>query len=677
MSATRYRFPLALGLILLSLPVLCAAAQLTVPRNLRQLSLEDLMSIEITAASRKEQRAADVAAGIFVITQEDIRRSGMTSIPDVLRMAPGVDVARISASKWAVSVRGFNSVYADKLLVLIDGRTLYDRIFSGVVWDTQDLMLDDVDRIEVIRGPGAAMWGANAVNAVINIVTRPATGTPGGLVRVDGGGPGAQAAVRYGGSLGTTGTAGYRVYAQWTDLDETLTAPKTPAGDAGRSVTAGFRTDWSPESSPGHPNAVTLEGAFTAAHTRALWANLDSRTVATEPFSHGVTDAYLGHLLGRWTRAQADGASLQVQSFVDLSNRRAPMGTYDRQTVDVDTQYHKPLGARHDLVAGAGYRFIADQSTGIVGISLTPADEQSSLVTGFVQDEIAVLRHRLSVTLGSQVQYDSESGGGIEPTARVMWKGFQHQHLWAAASRALRTPSRYERGIDIEYPPSVTPAGLPLFVSITGNPDVRTETLADFEAGYRVEATNRFSIDVTGFAARYRHLRTTERLGPIFLPGPPPQVRGTSQFANSLDASTRGVEFAGHWTPVPIWRVDGSYTAFHLEPDPSATTRDPKAATADGSAPRGQWQVRSSLTLGKRATVTGALFHVGRLEQLNIAAYTRADLTAEFPLTRHLSVMAIGQNLLDPLHAEFALAESLMLATQIPRGASARLRWTF
>ena len=242
--------------------------------NLSQLSIEDLLNIEITSASRKEQRASDVAAAVFVITHDDIHRSGMTTIPDLLRQVPGVQVAQINSNKWAVSVRGFNGLYANKLLVLIDGRSVYNRIFSGVFWDAEDLMLDDVERIEVIRGPSAALWGANAVNGVINIITKTTADTLGGLVRVDGGRAGEQGAARYGGTLGA---ARYRLYAQWTGRNESLMAPGTRADDASHRVTTGFRADWATQ-----PGAFTLEGAFTTGQARALWPNLDPQTAARE-----------------------------------------------------------------------------------------------------------------------------------------------------------------------------------------------------------------------------------------------------------------------------------------------------------------------------------------------------------------------------------------------------------
>ena len=653
------------GLIALPSPVL---AQSRVP-DLSQVSIEDLMNIEITSASRKEQRAADVAAAVFVITHDDIRRSGMTTIPDLLRLAPGVNVAQINSNKWAVSVRGFNAMYANKLLVLVDGRSIYNRIFSGVLWDTEDLMIDDIDRIEVIRGPGAAMWGANAVNAVINIVTKAAADTQGGLVRVDAGRVGEQAGVRYG---GTVGTAKYRLYSQWSGRDQSLLAPGARANDASHSATTGFRADWATK-----PNAFMVQGDFTAGQARALWPNLDPQTAAREPIANVPTDSQGGHVLGRWTRTRAGGATVQVQSFVDVASRQEPVGDYRRRAFDLDTQYHTTVGAHQDLVAGVSYRFIDERLDGHVGLSLSPAQSNSSLFTGFVQDEIGFLANRLAVTLGSQVQYDSVAGAGIQPTARVMWKGLPRQRVWAATSRALRTPSLNERGIRLDYPPVPSGMGLPLFVSALGNPAARTEELVDVEVGYRLEIGTNASIDVTGFGGRYDHLVTQETEAPLVQFFPTPGIFVTSHGGNELQATTRGLEVAGQWAPVHTVRLDGSYTAFHVTPNLSATSQDPIAATTDGSAPRTQWQLRATFSPVARATLNAAMFHVGQLEQLQVSAYTRADVSAEWRFTSGLSVMATGQNLFDAAHAEFAGPQSLLLATQVPRSASLRLRWTF
>ncbi len=637
--------------------------------NLSQLSIEDLMRIEVTGVSRKEQPVADVAVAVFVITHEAIRRSGMTAVPDLLRMAPGVEVVQINSNKWAVSIRGFNGLFANKLLVLVDGRSVYNRLFSGVLWDAQDLMLDDIDRIEVIRGPGAAMWGANAVNGVINIITKTAADTQGGLVRVGGGNADRQGAVRYG---GTAGAARYRLYAQWTSRAESLIAPGLNADDASESVTTGFRTDWA-----AGPGKFMLEGAVTAGRARALWPNFDPVTAAREPIVDDPSDTRVGHLLGNWTHTRPGGASLQIQAFTDVGMRNEPVGDYRRRAFSLDTQYHTTLGARHDLVAGASYLFRNETLAGKVGFSLIPADERSTRLTGFVQDDIALLGGRLGLALGTQVQHDSFAGVGVQPTVRAVWKGVSHQRFWAAASRALRTPSLVDRRLRVDFLPTPSDSGLPVFVTGLGNPRAETETVVDTEAGYRVEIGTSASIDVTGFVGRYDHLQTNEPGTPVVQFVPSPRVLVTSQFANYLQATTRGVEVVAQWAPVPAWHFDGSYTAFRLTPKLAAASHDPLATRVGATGPKAQWQLRSTFSPVSRVTLHAAIFHAAARQQFQVPAYTRADVSAEWRVTSRLAVMAVGQNLLDESHPEFVGNGALLLATEVRRSAGVRLRWTF
>lgn len=655
--------------LLLSIATPASSGAQTRPPDLIDVSIEDLMNIAVTSASRKEERVTDVAAAVFVITGDDIRRSGMTTIPDLLRLVPGVDVAQLNSNKWAVSIRGFNAVYANKLLVLVDGRSIYNPIFSGVIWDDEGLMLDDVDRIEVIRGPGAATWGANAMNGVINIVTKSAAETQGGLVRVDVGRAGEQGAVRYG---GTRGAASYRVNSQWSGRAPSVDMNGAPARDPSRNVNAGFRTDWTAQ-----PGAFMLQGGVTVGRLHVLWPNLDARTAAREPVSGDASTTQGANLLGRWTRTGSRGSSLQIQSFVDIASHQEPLADYARRSFDVDAQYHRAVGARHDLVAGAGYRLIKERFTGHPGISMTPSDANSSLLTAFAQDEIALFGKRMAITLGSQVQYDSAAGAGLQPTARAIWKGLPRQRIWAAASSALRTPSLADRRLLLEYPPAPTDAGLPLFVVSRGNPAAQSETLVDTEVGYRVEIGAKAAIDVTGFVGRYQHLTTRETSAPLVQFVPSPRIVVTSVSSNQLEADTRGLEISGHWTPLHAWRLDGSYSAFHLTPRLAAGSQDPVSGSTDGNAPGAQWRLGSAFSPIARVSLNVAVFHVGRLEQLGVEAYTRADISAEWRFTSRLSVMAIGQNLLDSAHAEYAGAESLTLPTQVPRSVSIRLRWEY
>ena len=365
---------------------------------------------------------------------------------------------------------------------------------------------------------------------------------------------------------------------------------------------------------------------------------------------------------------------LQVQAFVDVARRQEPVGDYTRRTVDLEAQYHTRVGGRQEIVGGAGYRFINEQFLAGVGSSLNPAEDRSSLVTAFVQDEVALFDHRLALTFGSQLQYDSDAGVGAQPSVRAMWKASPRQRLWAATSRALRTPSLEDRGIRLDYPPVPTGSGLPLVVTLLGNADAETETFVDAEAGYRLDFKTA-SIDVTGYVGRYGHLRTDELAPPVVQFVPSPQILAVTRFGNNLEATTRGIEVVGRWAPAAAWHLDGSYTAFRMTPHLAAASLDPRAAGEEGSAPRSQWQLRSGWSIAPRTTLSLALFHVGPIEQIAVAAYTRADVNAEWRITPRISAMVVGQNLLDAAHPEFGSGTSLLLATQIPRSIGFRLRW--
>jgi iron complex outermembrane receptor protein len=658
------------ALIVASLWSSTASAQPTKP-DLTKLEIEDLMNIEITSASRKEQRVLDVPAAIFVITRDDIRRSGMTSIPDLLRMVPGVNVARVNGGLWAVSVRGFNNLYANKLQVLIDGRSVYNRVFSGVNWDYQDIVLDDIDRIEVIRGPSAATWGANAVNGVINIVTRSAADTQGGFVRVDGGRMGGQVAMRYGGSVGSTR---YRLFAQWTGRDESLLASGLRAEDTGYSATSGFRADRALMS-----GQLTFEGSFTMGRSRALWNNLDFQTAVLTPVIREPSRTKGGHVLARWSQTRASGTSIRVQSFVDISQRDEPVAVHSRSVAEVDAQVQRRFGDRHDVVAGTVVRGVREQLEGSVGIALTPPEERAARWTAFINDDIMLVRDRLSVTLGTQVQYDSFAGIGVQPTARLMWKVRPSQRLWAATGRALRTPSLVDRRIRVNIPSALPPAapGIPVRVTLVGNPDIQTERFTDGEVGYRLDLGHKASLDVTAFAGQYSRLITAEAGPPQIVFAPTPRAIVTVTRANLLEASTRGVEVAGHWTPAPAWRIDGSISTFRYSPRLAPESKDAAAVNDDANAPEMQGNLRVTFSPTMRVTATASVYHVGRLERLGVDSYQRADVTAEWQWTSRLSIMAIGQNLLDESHPEFTGGDPLHRSTEMPRSAAVRLRWIF
>jgi iron complex outermembrane receptor protein len=636
--------------------------------DLALVSLEDLMNIEITSASRKEQRADAVPGAVYVISQDDIRRSGMTTVPELLRLVPGLQVAQINSNKWAVSSRGFNGLFSNKLLVLVDGRSIYDPLNSGQFLETEDLILEDIDRIEVVRGPGGAIWGANAVNGVINIITKQTGDTQGASVRMSAGTlERVQGSVRYGGSIGSVL---YRVFTQWSDHGDTLLADRqTPAGDSWSAFASGFRADWK-----ANHNAFMFESNFSAARLDALWLTFGP-PLPGAPSTLGSSDTQVVNVLGRWTHSWDSGSVLQVQSFFDSRPRFEPETQQSlEKTSDLDVQYRTKLWSRHDVVVGTGSRMTRENLGGSSIVSLTPSESTRVISNMFVQDEIAVAGNRVHVTLGSKLEHDTFASWGVQPTARVMWDLPRRQHAWAAVSRALRTPAPIDLGIRVNFAEIPNAHGLPTEIGLMGNPGYQTERVLSSEVGYRVDLGTTVTFDIAGFSNHYTGLQTNEPMLPYLelVPGPP-HVLVATQYENLLDADTAGIELAGRWQPVRVWRLDGSYTGFRFTPHVDPVSRDLAAATADDTAPRQQWQIHSSVSLGPRAEIDAAFFRVGALQQLSVAAYSRVDARLELKLTTHLSAMVVGQNLANRAHAEFA--DVFVAPTLIPR--SARVQLTF
>jgi iron complex outermembrane receptor protein len=635
--------------------------------DLARISLEDLMNIQITSAAKKEQRAEDVPAAVFVITQDDIRRSGLRSLPELFRLVPGMQVAQVNANKWAVSARGFNDLFSNKLLVLIDGRSIYTHAFSGVLWHEEDLLLDDIERIEVIRGPGGTVWGANAVNGVINIVTKSATETKGTSVTASAGSlERDQASVRYGGTLG--GVA-YRVFSQWSDHGDSRGLTGGSADDRWNAFTTGVRADWSHGG-----DAVMAQGSFTTGENRPHWNQLFPPSSGVAPSSAGVAEARATTVMGRWGHTQSDGSLFQVQAFRTARVRDESTMWSSEIVQDVEVQYRTALGARHDLVLGGGLR--DDNLLTRPTFTLEIPSSQNFIFNTFVQDEITLAR-RVRVTLGSKLEHDNLAGWGALPSARVMFNVTPTtQRAWAAVSRARRTPSSAELGMRIYFAAVPGDRGVPLVFGLVGNSAFLSEQLTELEAGYRIEIGSRTAIDVTVFRGSYAHLSTIEPIAPVFKQVPEPHLFLPTQYSNLLSAETTGVEVAAHWAPVSWWRLDGSYSGFHLEPHADTVSQDPVAPAFDGNAPQHQWQLHSSLWPTPRLQVDASLYHVGALRQNGAEAYSRADARVELKVSRRLSVIATGQNLFDPAHAEYP-GILPVVPTATPRAASVGLSWKF
>ena len=659
----RRAIPAALAVVLAS-PI--AAAQ-TSSTDLGSASLEQLMNLQVTSVSRMQERAVDVAAAVFVITADQIRRSGAMTLPEVLRLAPGVQVARVNANQWAVTARGFNDLYASKLLVLVDGRSVYNPVFSGVFWDAENVPLDQIDRIEVIRGPGASIWGANAVNAVINIVTKKAADTQGAYVRAGGGTGGTvDGGARYGGR--TNGTA-YRLYSEWSEPGRSTMDGGGSGLDASRRFASGFRVDAQAES-----QSLTVHGDFSSTVTRPLWIRTLSPMPAPPTVSRTPSTSLDGNFVADWTITRPAGGIFEAESFATISHRDDP-GVIEREAIyDVQAQYHQHWG-RNAVVFGGALRHADARIEGGFWFSLAPGTPRDQTTASmFAHDDVTL--GRLTLTGGLKLERTTITGWAYDPTVRGLVRLPHEQRVWAAVSRALRTPSLIELGMASNFAAFYDPHGTPVVMRLVGNPSYRAEEANDVEAGYRVEFGTRAALDVALFDNSYDKLRTQEPLTPFFEPSPAPgHVVLASEFQNRLKARTSGVEVSGQWQPLPQWRLEGSYSTFHFTDRRDGTSLDPE--TFDGNAPSEQWQLHSTVHVAPRTEATIGLYHSGRLAVLDVPAYTRLDARVKVKVSANGSLALFGENLESPSHVEYTGAATGLLSTRIPRRVRLDFTWQF
>ncbi len=469
------------------------------------------MKLKVTSASNKEQALSKVGAAIYVITREDIASSGANTIPDLLRLVPGVEVAQIDANQWAISIRGFNSIYSNKVLALIDGRALYQPSFSAVLWDQQDLPLEDVERIEVIRGPGGTIWGANAVNGVINIITRHSRDTQGGLVTAGAGswrtGDGL---LQYGGKIGSEGT--YRAFGKYFDVGSSIFPGGQRANDAWHSWAGGIRSDW--DLAP--RDTLTVQGDL-----RETVAGGTSLATFSEPqpyqsIVNRPIHNTLGDVMGTWRHTLQGGSQTTLRVYYDHIRRDGEAGIdVSNDTVDADFEHHLAAGTRNDVVWGVGLRVHRDdfRPNGSHSFQVIPQHRTVPLVSGFVQDEIR-LTNSLFLTLGSKLEHNDYTGVEYEPGAQLVWTPSERHTLWASASRAIRQPNRTDFGARFNV--AVTPInGMPDLVTLSGDSSVKAEQLYDYEAGYRSQIHPRLSLDLATFLSYYHDLQTSEPGRPI------------------------------------------------------------------------------------------------------------------------------------------------------------------
>lgn len=634
------------------------------------MTIEELMNQRLTL-SRTDEHFSQTAAAAYIITADDIRHSGATSIPELLRGAPGIEVARVDQHTWAVTARGFNDSFANKLLVMIDGRTVYTPLFSGVFWDVQDTVLEDIDRIEIIRGPGSTLWGANAVNGVINIVTKSAAQTQGGLV-AGGGGAGeiAFGTVRYGGRINDE--LHYRFFVKYFERDDTVLRPNLDDGEW-EMLRGGFRTDWTPGTGGREDalaaNQFTLQGDIYTGNVDQYFPVPVLRPVPHAVLTKDLQQMDGGNILGRFTHRFSDDADFQFQTYYDRTHRDVVLFSEQRDTIDVDFQNHFKVGRRNTAVWGTGYRLTSDSTGPFSATTLQPASRTVHLFSGFVQDEMAVIEDRVRLTLGTKLEHNDFTGWEVQPGARVLWTPAANHSLWASVTRAVRTPSRAED--DVRINTVVSPGAA---VLVFGNRGIDSEKLLAYEAGYRVQPDPRLSFDTAVFYNDYQDLRTLEFVKPSQVP---PAYVAAQTAANRMHGETYGVELASAWQPYEWWHFRASYTFLQVQLHRESASTFRGNEDIEGQSPQHQFSVRSGVDLFQNWGLDAGLRYVDALSTLHVPSYFSLDARLSWRPIKNFEAAVVGQNLLDDHHPEFAPTTIRSLRVEAERTVFGKLTWWF
>jgi iron complex outermembrane receptor protein len=632
--------------------------------DLTQLSLEELANVEVVSAQKRPEPLKSTPAAVSVITSDEVDLSGATSVPSLLRRVPGVHVARLDSSQWAIGIRGFTNSVARAQLALMDGRSLYTPLFAGTYWDVQNVFLENVDRIEIVRGPGGTLWGANAVNGVVNIITKDAQETQGGLVVLGAGdherGFGR---ARFGGRWGEKAT--YRVHGLFFDR-----AAESPEGyDGWHLFQGGFRTDWDP--SPSDRVTVQADVYRGRAGRRTTFATFSAPYVATVEEDAALSG---GYFRARWNRSFASGRALTVQAYYDRTNRQEPQFGERRDTVDVDLQYRFALPGRQDLVAGLGYRLSDGRSTSVPTLAFVPPEQTDDLFSAFVQDTIQLIPGRLALTVGTKVERNDYSDFELQPGGRVMLNATPAHGLWLGLTRAVRTPARFDRDLVLNV--AITP-GTAAFARILGDEGFETERSTVYEAGYRGQLSPRLSVDVAGFYNRYPNLQSFEVGTPFTETG---RLVIPLRAANRTDGKVGGLEVGADIRPRGGWLLRTSYAFLNMQVTPQLSSNDMGSGAIEDVSPRHQVGVSSLATLPGRVSVSAFYRWVARLPSQDVDAYSELDLRLGWRALERLELALAGQNLLHERHVEFGpgtIGGSAAGEQQVGRSvyAQATLRW--
>ena len=628
--------------------------------DLKQLSLEQLGNVEVTTASKVPAAVWKTPAAIYVITHDDIMRSGATSIPEALRLAPGVEVARIDSNKWSIGIRGFGSRLSRSVLVLIDGRTVYTTLLAGTYWEVQDTVMDDIERIEVIRGPAGTIWGPNAVNGVINVITKSTKDTRGTLASV-GGGNLEQGFFNARQGWGNGTDLNYRVYAKGFNR-----GPEYHYDDQNfdrwRAAQAGFRVDWDHN----QQNRFTFQGdIYDEGAGESVIA-----TSYTKPYEQNIRGTALlsgGNILGRWTRTQGEGQDIQVQAYYDRTNRHEPNFGDLRDTFDIDFLQRFRLPARQQISWGLGARFSHGKDLQVVsGLTFEPSQRTDQLLTAFLLDEIALVDNHLSLSLGTKLLHTNFTGVHLEPSVRLLWNPDDKQSFWTAFTHAVRTPSDAERDFFLSGFIAVDPSsGTPFFARFNANRNFRAEQLNGYEVGYRRLLSQNIFFDVAGYYNHYGALFSEDITGPPFLENvpAPPHFLLPARFGNGLVGTTEGGEIAAEWRPSQFWHLRGSYSFLEMHIEQGHNSLDVGTPPAiQGSSPQHQAALQSGFDFSKSLNLDLAYRFVSALPgqapngfpELYVRSYSTADASFRWRFAKGFKLTVAGQNLLQPQHVEFA-----------------------
>lgn len=631
-------------------------------QSIKKLSLEELGNVEVTAQSKEPEQVWETPAAISVLTQQDIRRLGATNIPDLLRMLPGVFVGTVNSEAWAVGVRGFASNFSKSLLVLVDGRNVYTPLFGGVYWQVQDLVFEDIDRIEVIRGPGGTVWGENAVNGVINIITKKSKETHGALSTTMAGNlEHYNGEAQYGGAVGKD--FNYRIFAKGF-LRGPEIHPNANVYDAWHMARGGFRTDWTPNK---RDQLMVQADMYRGTNPR------ESLGMDTEEPVSG------GDVLARWSRdisrKRDNSSNFYVQGYIDRTVREGLILGARQNTFNLDAVYQLQANARNTIILGAGYRNNpTDFTPHNPFVDFLPHQQNYTLYNAFAQDEIALLPNRLSLTLGMKAEHNPFTGWELEPTGRVLFRASEHQTYWGAITRAVRIPSQIERNFRLAAPLSLKP---PLELLVSGNKKFKSETLLGYEAGYRQLLASNFYLDVAAYFNNYNQLQGF--LPPVIEEDPvadPPEPALTILYGNTVRGSTRGIEFAPDWKVNSWWRLTGAYSLLRYNLRSRDGFSDPASITGYvGSSPLNQIAVQSRLDIGREFEFDQSLRHVGSLPAQAVPAYTTANLRLGWH-HKHFELSVVGRDLLDAGHTEFAAGDATVPTLGVRRSVFGKIVWT-